>query len=181
MLGGLALGLLTTAVSVNTGFGFDAMRAGPWTAWPRIGGPDIDPYARAVVARSGEAPIGRDQGIAFLAQEDSSGAALDGRCDYRISGPLPAARYWTIGLADPSGALLANPTGRYAFTSVELLRHDGGGFEIVISREARPGNWLSTGEGRNFTLALRLYDAALDIESHPDAAAFPKIEKLDCA
>lgn len=181
MIGGLALGLLATALSLSAGYGFGAMRAGPWTAWPRVGGLDIDPYARAVVARSGEAPLGRDQGLVFFAQADSSGAPLDGQCEYRISGPLPAARYWTIGLADPSGALIANPTGRYAFTSAELLRRDGGGYEIVIAREARPGNWLSPGEGRDFTLALRLYDTPLDLDSRPDAIAFPRIEKLDCA
>ena len=180
MIGGLALGLVATALSLNSGYGFDAFHAGPWTAWPRIGGLDIDPYARAVIARSGEAPLGRDQGLAFFAQDDSSGAPLDGHCDYRVSGPLPAARYWTIGLANPNGALIANPTGRYAFTSAELLRRDGGGFEVVIAREARPGNWLSPGEGRDFNLALRLYDTSLDIDSRPDATAFPKIEKLDC-
>lgn len=181
MVGGLALGLIATVLSLNSGYGFNAVRAGPWAGWPQIGGLDIDPYARAVIARSGEAPLGRDQGVAFLAREDSSGAPLDGACEYRIVDPLPAARFWTLGLASPSGALIDNPTGRYSFSSAEILRHEGGGFEIAISRDARPGNWLSPGEARRFVIALRLYDASLDVDAPTDAATFPKIEKINCA
>lgn len=181
MTAGLALGLVATVLSLNSGYGFNAMRAGPWTAWPQIGGLDIDPYARAVIARSGEAPLGRDQGLAFVAHDDSSGAPLDGACEYRVVDPLPAARLWTIGLASPDGALIANPTGRYVFSSADVLRREGGGFEISVSREARPGNWLSPGEARDFVLVLRLYDTALDVESRADAANFPRIEKLGCA
>jgi hypothetical protein len=181
MIGGLALGLLATISSLNSGYGFNAVRAGPWTAWPKIGGPDIDPYARAVIARSGEAPLGRDQGLAFVAAEDSAGAPLDGRCEYRISDSPPAARFWTISLATPEGRLIPNPTGRFGFTSADLLRREGGGVEISISREARPGNWLSPGDARDFVFVLRLYDTTLDLDTHLDAAALPKIEKLDCA
>lgn len=181
MLGGLALGLTATVVSLNSGYGFNPMRAGPWTAWPSVGGADIDPYARAVVARSGEAPLGRDQGLVFMAAEDSSGAALDGACEYKIVDPPPAARFWTLSLASPSGALLPNPTGRYGFSSVDVLRHEGGGFEIAVARNARAGNWLSPGDARRFVLLLRLYDTPLDTEARGDANSFPKIVKQTCA
>lgn len=178
---GLGLGLIATVLSLGWGYGFNAMRAGPWTAWPQIGGMSIDPYARAVIARTGEAPLGLDQGVAFVAHDDSSGAPLDGGCEYLVKDPSPSARFWTLGLASPEGALIANPTGRYSFTSADILRNEGGGFRVAISREARPGNWLSPGKAREFVLVLRLYDTSLDSDSHPDAAAFPKIEKLDCA
>lgn len=181
MIAGLVLGLIATAISLDSGYGFGPLRAGPWTAWPEVGGTGIDPYARAVVSRSGEAPLGREQGLAFVARADSDGAALDGRCEYRIVDPLPAARLWTIGLATPAGALIVNPTGRFGYTSREILRHEGGAFDIAVAREARPGNWLSPGEAREFVLVLRLYDTALDVEARQDAASFPKIVKLGCA
>ncbi|WP_457797759.1 DUF1214 domain-containing protein [Methylocystis sp. S23] len=181
MIGGLALGLLATLFSLNSGYGFDPLRAGPWTAWPSIGGAEIDPYARAVVARSGEAPLGRDQGLAFVASDDSDGAPLDGACEYRIVDPLPAARFWTLSLATPTGALIDNPAGRYGFSSVDVLRREGGAFEIVLARNARAGNWLSPGETRRFVVMLRLYDTPLDTDAHPDPASFPKIVKLKCA
>lgn len=181
MIGGLALGLLATIVSLNSGYGFNALRAGPWTAWPSVGGSDIDPYARAVVARSGEAPLGRDQGLAFVATNDSNGAPLDGACEYSIVDPAPAARFWTLSLATPDGALIDNPAGRYGFSSVDVLRREGGAFEIAIARSARPGNWLSPGTARDFVVVLRLYDTPLDVDARPDPDSFPKIVKLTCA
>lgn len=181
MIGGLALGLLATIVSLNSGYGFSPMQAGVWTAWPGVGGPDIDPYARAVIARSGEAQLSRDQGLVFTTAEDSSGAQLDGACEYRISGPAPAARYWTLSLATPDGKVIDNPTGRFGFSSADVLRREGGAFDIAIARNARPGNWLSPGDARKFILLLRLYDTPLDVEAKPDPDTFPKIVKSKCA
>lgn len=181
MLAGVVLGLTATVISLNSGYGFNALVAGPWTAWPQVGGPDIDPYARAVISRSGETPLGRDQGLAFFAHKDSAGAPLDGACEYRIIDPLPAARFWTIGLMTPQGAPIANPTQRYGFTSVDVLRREGGAFEIAISRMARPGNWLSPGAARAFVIALRLYDTPLDLDARQAASAFPSIVKVGCA
>jgi hypothetical protein len=62
---GIALGLAVTFVTLERGFGFGAVQAGPWTAWPRVGASDIDPYARAVLSRTGEIPLAAAQGIAF--------------------------------------------------------------------------------------------------------------------
>ncbi|MGJ0503282.1 MAG: DUF1214 domain-containing protein [Methylocystis sp.] len=181
MIAGLVIGLLATVLSLNAGYGFNSLRAGPWKAWPYIGGADIDPYARAVIARSGEAPLGRDQGLAFIARTDSDGAPLSADCEYRIVDPLPTARFWTIALASPDGRLLANPTERYGYSSVDILRKETGAFEIDVARDARPGNWLSPGESKGFVVMLRLYDTPLDAESVPDPNSFPKIVKLGCA
>lgn len=181
MIAGVALGLFATLLSLDSGYGFDPLRAGPWTAWPKVGGADIDPYARAVVSRSGEAPLGRDQGLAFVARADSSGAPLDADCEYRIVDPLPAARFWTLALATAEGRLIANPAERYGYSSVDVLRREGGAFEIAVAREARAGNWLSPGSARGFIVVLRLYDTPLDVESNPDPNSFPKIVKLACA
>lgn len=181
MLGGLALGLLATLILLNSGYGFNPLRAGAWTAWPSIGGPNADPYARAVLARSGEAPLGRDQGLVFLATEDSAGETLDGACEYAIVDPIPAARYWTLSMAAPDGRLIDNPTGRFGFSSVDVLRREGGAFTISVARNARAGNWLSPGEARRFVLLLRLYDTPLDTDERPDPNGFPKIVKIQCA
>lgn len=180
MLGGLALGLAATVVSLNSGYGFNPLRAGPWTAWPAVGGTGPDPYARAVVARSGEAPLARDQGLVFTAATDTDGAPLDGACEYSILDPVPPARFWTLSMATPEGGLIDNPTGRYGFSSVEALRREGGGFTIAIARNARSGNWLSPGDARRFILLLRLYDTPLDTDARPDPNAFPRIVKLTC-
>jgi hypothetical protein len=181
MIAGLSLGLLATALSLGSGYGFGPLRAGAWTAWPSVGRADIDPYARAVISRTGEAPLGRDQGLAFIATVDSSGAPLDGACEYRISDPLPAARFWTLSLATPEGALIDNPSGRFGFSSVDILRREGGAFDVAVARNVRAGNWLSPGEARRFVLMLRLYDTPLDADAHAAAETFPKITKVKCA
>jgi hypothetical protein len=181
MMIGIALGLMLTAASLRSGHGVVAVHAGPWTAWPHYGAPDVDPYARAILAHSGEAPLGREEGLVFLADVDSDGAQLEGRCEYRVADPMPPARFWSLGLASRKGYLLSNPTGRYAYSSSDVLRKDAGSFEITIAKEARPGNWLSAGDAQAFILVLRLYDTSIDVEARLDPGAFPKVMKLRCA
>ncbi len=177
---GLALGFLATWAVLDSGYGFGPLVVGPWTAWPQTGAPDIDPYARAALARRGEAPLARGLGIAFIARTNSNGDPLDGRCDYRISSPAPPARFWTLGLFDPNGAPLANDAQRHAYASGEVLRREGGKFDIEVARSARPGNWLSLGKARSFVIALHLYDTSIDVTAKPDPSAFPSIVRQAC-
>src|SRR3954454_17830311 len=92
------LGLTQFALTRCTAFG--AISIGAWTAWPKTGTGDIDPYARAAIARSGELPIGSGDGVAFFAASADTGHPLDGRCTVTIAGTTPAARFWTITLYD---------------------------------------------------------------------------------
>ena len=93
---GVLIGLGVTYVTLRHGVSFGAVRAGPWTTWPRAGGADIDPYLRAQLTRSGEIPLGATEGVSFIARKDSAGATLNGACSYRVSGQTPQARYWTL-------------------------------------------------------------------------------------
>jgi len=156
---GVALGLAVTFVTLERGFGFGAVQAGPWTAWPRVGAGDIDPYARAILSRTGEIPLATAQGIAFYARSDETGAPLSGSCDYVISGAVPAARFWTLTLTDLNGRLVENVAHRYAFTSSEILRRGDNSFAIAVAPEVRAGNWLPSEAGKRFVLVLKLYDA----------------------
>ena len=87
-----AIGLGTTWITATRGTNLGTLTIGAWTAKPRIGSAEIDPYSRAAIARSGELPIGAGDGIAFLATADDAKRPLDGRCDVIISGVTPAAR-----------------------------------------------------------------------------------------
>ena len=60
-------GLGLTQFALTRGTAFGAITIGAWTAWPKTGTADIDPYARAAIARSGELPIGSGDGVAFFA------------------------------------------------------------------------------------------------------------------
>ena len=115
-------GLGLTQFALTRGTAFGAITIGAWTAWPKTGTAEIDPYARATIARSGELPIGSGDGVAFQARHDDHGLPLDGRCDVALVGTTPQARYWTLTLYDPDGRLVANSVQRQGFTSHEIVR-----------------------------------------------------------
>ena len=55
---GVALGLVATHLTTEKDYLFGAARSGPWTAWPKAGAFDADPYAHAVIARQANVPLG---------------------------------------------------------------------------------------------------------------------------
>ena len=158
-----ASGLGTTWFVITHGIAFGGVTLGAWTAQPKSGTSDIDPFARATIARSGELPLGSGDGITFLARHDDAGRPLDGRCDVTIAGTTPPARYWTVTIHDADGRLMANAVGRYGFTSHEIVRSADGEFKIVAASRARAGNWLPTGGVERYVLALRLYDTPVGV------------------
>jgi hypothetical protein len=176
-----AVGLGMTWTTSTRGVSFDAVRIGPWTAWPRTGTADIDPYARAAVARSGELPIGSGDGVAFIARSDEKGRPLDGRCDILVSGITPAARFWTLTLYDTQGQLVSNSLQRYGFTSQEIVRSADGSFEIRIAPRSRAGNWLPTGGLDRYLLMMRLYDTPVGVATRTQKdAPMPAIATVGC-
>jgi hypothetical protein len=176
-----AIGLGTTWIVLTEGSAYGGVTVGAWTAWPRNGTAGIDPYARAMVARSGELPIGSGDGVAFFARTGDARRPLDGRCDVVVAGNTPQARFWTLTLYDPEGRLVANSVQRQGFTSQEIIRRSDGSFEIIAGPRARPGNWLPTGGVDRYVLVLRLYDTPIGVATRtgPDAA-MPAIIQRAC-
>jgi hypothetical protein len=160
-----AVGLGATWLTLTRGVAFGSLTIGAWTAWPRSGSVDIDPYARANIARTGELPTGMGDGVAFYAKSDDAKNSFDGRCTFTVSGMTPAARYWTITLYDPDGKLVANTIDRHSFTSDEIVRGGDGSFAVTVAPLARPGNWLPTGGVEKFVLVLRLYDTPIGVST----------------
>ena len=176
-----AVGLGMTWTTSTRGVSFDAVTIGAWTAWPKTGTADIDPYARAAVARSGELPIGSGDGVAFLARSDEKGRPLDGRCDVSVSGITPAARFWTLTLYDTQGHLVSNSLQRYGFTSQEIVRSADGSFEIRIAPRSRAGNWLPTAGLDRYLLMMRLYDTPVGVSTRSQRdAPMPAITTVGC-
>ena len=174
-------GLGLTQFALTRGTAFGAITIGAWTAWPKTGTAEIDPYARAAIARSGELPIGSGDGVAFFTSSDDSGRALDGRCVVTLSGVTPAARFWTLTLYDPDGRLVPNAADRYGFTSQEIARNADGSFEILIASRARPGNWLPTGGIDRYVVVLRLYDTPVGVATRTAKdAPMPAVTQGSC-
>jgi hypothetical protein len=175
------VGLGATWLVLTQGTAFGGVTIGAWTAWPKRGTPDIDPYARAVIARSGELPVGSGDGVSFFAHTDDSGRPFDGRCNVVLSGLTPQARFWTLTLYDPDGQLVANSLQRQNFTSEEIIRRSDGSFDITVGPRARPGNWLPTGGIESYVLVLRLYDTPIGMAMRTGRdAPMPAVNTRSC-
>lgn len=175
------VGLGATYIALTRGAAFGALRIGAWTAWPKTGTSEADPYARANIARSGQLPVGLGDGVSFSAQTDDNGKFFDGRCDVMLTGNTPTARFWTLTLYDAAGNLVANSVNRYGFTSQEILRRADGSFEIVVAPRASSGNWLPTGGVERYLLILRLYDTAVGVSTRAGKEVpMPLVKTLDC-
>ena len=159
------VGLGATYFALTRGAAFGALTIGSWTARPKTGTADADPYARATIARTGQLPLALGDGVSFTAQTDDNGRLLDGRCDVVLSGVTPAARFWTLTLYNAEGGLVANTVERFGFSSQEIVRHADGSFDIVIAPRANPGNWLPTGGIERYALVLRFYDTAVGVST----------------
>ena len=178
---GAALGVAASWAALRNGLAFDLVEAGPWVAAPRLASRARDPYAAAALARSGETPLDLAEALAFVARADASGAKLDGACVYRVKGPAPQARFWTLTLTDQQGRLIENDARRYGFTSTEIVREETGGFEIAVSATARAGAWLPAPPDRRFALTLRLYDSPVAAAAATlQADALPQILREQC-
>jgi hypothetical protein len=177
-----AIGLGATWLTLTRGVAFGSLTIGAWTARPKSGSVNIDPYAHATVARTGELPIGIGDGVAFYARTDDSGMPFDGRCSFTISGMTPAARYWTLTLYDAEGRLVANAIDRHGFTSEEIVRDTEGRFAITLAPRARPGNWLPTGGIEKFVLVWRLYDTPIGVATRTaKEGPMPAIVRKACS
>lgn len=159
------VGLGATYFALTRGAAFGALKIGAWTAFPRTGTADADPYARASISRSGQLPIGLGDGVSFTATTDDKNQLLDGRCDVVLSGTTPTARFWTVTLYNASGQLVANSVNRFGFTSQEIVRRADGTFEIAVTPRASAGNWLPTGGIERYRLMLRLYDTPVGVST----------------
>jgi len=178
---GAVIGLGGTYLALKRGAAFGSLTIGAWTAWPKTGTADADPYARASIARIGLLPTAVGDGITFAAEADDNGKPLDGRCDVLVSGITPSARFWTITLYNREGELAANSVGRHGFTSQEIVRGADGSFSIIAAPRAQPGNWLPTGGIERYTLVLRLYDTAVGVSTRAGREVpMPSITTRSC-
>ena len=60
-----AVGLGATWMTATRGTDLGTLTIGAWTARPKTGTADVDPYSRATIARSGELPVGHRSTVAF--------------------------------------------------------------------------------------------------------------------
>ncbi|MGL5362796.1 MAG: DUF1214 domain-containing protein [Bosea sp. (in: a-proteobacteria)] len=157
------------------------VQIGAWTVWPRIGSRDIDPYARAILARGVHLPLGLGEGLTLVADRDQAGSRLSAACRYAISGAVPTARGWTLTVSDENGVAIPAGRQRTGFSDAEVTRRENGQLAIGLSNEALPGDWLPLPKSGGFTLVLRLYDTPVSgTASELSTGQLPRIERVSC-
>jgi hypothetical protein len=173
----VALGLGSAAAALWVAGARAPARDG-WIFDERIGTAQAGPYARALVALGALLALGRDETMYWLAREDATGAPLRSRCRYRIAGPVPGARWWSVAAYADDHFLFANEAGRHAFGADAA---EGGRFEVVTGPEAPDPAlraWLPTPGDRGLVLVLRLYVPADAVARDPRSLALPRVEPI---
>ena len=177
----VVVGVSSAWMAVERGRLFGAVTVGDWVAWPLEGSTEADPYSLAMLARTGEVPLGAGEGLSFTADRDADGAALSGHCAYLIVGETPPARMWTLTAYDSEGRLMVNVARRPGFHSREIVRNADGTFVIAVSSSVESGNWLPIASVDAFNLVLRLYDTPLTTGSQIASLVMPAIRKVACS
>jgi hypothetical protein len=169
--------LALIGVALTVGFGLSwyalsdgrlvgAYRSGAWVAWPAMGSPQPDPYARAALSRNGSLQLGFAEGLQFSASADDDGQPLRRECDYRLEGLTPVAAFWTLVAVDGNGVNVARPDGALV---------------VSVGKRLAPFNWLElTGDGP-FQLSLTLYDTSIFAGAGDSVPTMPSIRNLGCA
>lgn len=183
----LALGIAIAGGAWSVGMVLDATHAigsvtiGRWTAFPKAGAPDADPYSRARFAREGRLSLGKAEGVTFVAGQDASGAPLRRDCVYRIAGHMPPARLWTLYAADSKMNALPG-VGRImpALHSRSLLHTADGSVVIAVSRHPSPGNWLPVSGSGPMVLVLTLFDSPVSNGAGVVDMELPNVLRTGC-
>jgi hypothetical protein len=183
--------LLMGAVALGLGFGLSwyslsdgrqlaAVTTGPWATWPDSGAPDPDPYTRAFLARNGALPLGRSEGVAFVAARDGSGAPLDPACTYLVAGDTPQETFWTLTASDGAGRIVTARDAPLFVDSSHIARQADGAMRVRIGPTLAAGDWLETDGRSPYSLILRLYDSAVFSGLGSDISEMPSVTREVC-
>jgi hypothetical protein len=178
LVAGTMLGLLATWLTV---FRFPPGRVGdgPWKTDPAAVTAQTDAYRRAFVAVHGLFALRRSEAIYYTATADSDGHALTGQCQYKVEGPAPDARWWSITAYGPDDYLIANPGGRYSVTKQQVAPDARGSIVVLLGGNSGGNNRIAAGTGR-FSLSLRLYNPGPGFIADPADAALPALLRVAC-
>lgn len=162
--------------------GVGEVRAGPWAGSSLTGSPQADAHTRARVAAEGLLALGRSETMYYVARQDDRGRPLRSRCSYRVEGPAPAARWWSLTAYGADHYLFDAPQGRYSLNAQGLTLDAAGRFALATGGQASPGlPWLPTPGDQALVLTLRLYNPDASLQADPAALVPPAIQPIgDC-
>jgi hypothetical protein len=152
---------------------------GPWTA--RFLGHDASegPYGRARLAAAGVFEPPSDSFLEFIADRDSDGRPIVGRCAYRIEGADVNSRWWTLSSYGPDKQLTKVGARQHTLQRDAIRRPPDGSFIIHVTPNNQGGNWLPSGGFERFFLVLRLYGPRL-VNADAKTLSLPQVVRGAC-
>lgn len=180
ILAALVLGLGSAAFVGYRALQNAAVANGPWMVLLDAGNTDAGMYERAAVAIGGLFALSRTETLYYSAMTDSDGRTLTEQCDYRVIGTDPDARWWSLTAYAMDQFLIRNGDQHHALAQTTVAREPDGSFIIHVSPTAQPQNWISSAEGGQFLLMLRLYNPGESVYEQPGTAPLPRIERGKC-
>jgi len=176
----IALGAGSAWLVVRSQLDRGGVSAGAWRTSTLAGSTHADLYTRAVVAVGALLALNREETVYYVATTDSDGRPLRSRCRYRISGPAPDARWWSITAYAEDRFLFDAPGRRYSVNGRNMALDAQGRFSFETGPTPAVGAtpWLPTPGDRGLSFTLRLYNPAPELVANPASLAAPRIERL---
>ena len=180
----VAAALLTGVLSVKPIVGLTmerlAIQAGPWRTNVATGSSEANLYERAAVAVAGLYALSKEETLYYTAFTDSQGRALDGNCDYTLTGrPLPS-RWWSLTLYGADHYLVANAAGIYSRHAGNLEFEPDGSYVVPVSAQVPARNGLAAPAQGAFSITARLYNPDPSVFKDLAAVALPSIARGSC-
>jgi hypothetical protein len=160
----------------------NTVQAGAWRANLHAGSQDADLYTRAGIALNALLALDRSETMYFVATQDDAGRPLRARCNYRVTGTPPAARWWSITAYADDMFLFDTGVGHHSLNG-STARLDGQGrFALTAGSTEYPGtHWLATKGDGGLVLTLRLYNPSPALQANPASLAPPSLTRQgDC-
>lgn len=187
----IALGAGSAWLVVRSQLDRGGVSAGAWRTSTLAGSTHADIYTRAVVAVGALLALNREETVYYVATADSEGRPLRSRCRYRLSGPAPDARWWSVTAYAEDRFLFDAPGRRYSVNGRNVTLDTQGRFSfetgptpppegaaLASSSPAGATPWLPTPGDRGLSFTLRLYNPAPELVANPASLAAPRIERL---
>lgn len=168
IVAGVAAGWIS-AVSMIENYGFEAAAGQPqWKERRNATDHPAAPYAFGYFINQGQVPPPLTSRH-FVRSTDDEGHQLRNECLYELSGMMPAARRWSMGVAGADGAAATLGAG-------EAIYEADGSVNIFLSEMPVPGNRLMLPPQVTPLVSLTIHDP----QEGDKPLALPGIKRVRC-
>lgn len=179
---GLAVGGGSAYWVLNNGQLLGSFEKDHWFGNELAGSSGADPYTRGIVASIGLLALNKSETIYFHRYKDEKGRQLRDGCAYELRGAALPTRWWSITVYAFDHFLPVNKDRAFSVDASQVAAEADGSWVVRIAREREEAkNWISTKAGRDFSLALRMYNPNEGARDNPASISFPTVVTLSCA